>query len=297
MISARKTLFVLSFTSLIGAAQADENLFGYIRGAETLPKGSFELYETLTQRSDKGTGSYRALDSETELEYGVTDKFTAAIELNGQAIRSEGILIDGYMPKDIDSGMRLSGIGARFKYNFLSPAIAPVGLSATAALEHAWLDHHSGQDKKSYSAEFGLQAQKYFLDGELIWVGNLGLEATHAKRAAINNLPAGFDWPTDPEMEVELKAGTGLSYRFAPGWFAGVEALWEQEHETEVGLERWSLFAGPSLHYGGKDWWATFTWLPQIRGGGEQFTEQGDFNLHLIEKTKQEVRLKVGFNF
>lgn len=278
-------------------AHADENLFGYVKGVETLPKGSFELYQIFTQRSDKGTGTYRALDSETELEYGVSDKFTATVGLKAQAIHSEGILIDGYLPKDINSDLRLSGIEAKAKYNFLSPAISPVGLSAIASIEHSWLDNHSGQDKKTWSAEFSLQAQKYMLDGELVWVGNMGLEATHAKRAAIDGLPAGFDWPTDPEMEIELKAGTGLTYRFAPGWFAGAEALWEQEHETEVGLERWSLFAGPTLHYASKDWWATFTWMPQIRGGGEQFAAQGDFNLHLIEKTKQEVRLKVGFNF
>ena len=39
------------------------------------------------------------------------------------------------------------------------------------------------------------------------------------------------------------------------------------------------------------------TWLPQLAGGGEMFPEQDDKNLHLIEKTKQEVRLKFGYNF
>jgi hypothetical protein len=98
-------------------------------------------------------------------------------------------------------------------------------------------------------------------------------------------------------MEVELKAGTGVSYRFAPNWYASLEALYETEFETDVGQERWSVFAGPSLHYGGQRWWATLTWLPQLRGGGEQYAGQADTNLHLIEKTRQEARLKLGFNF
>ena len=73
--------------------------------------------------------------------------------------------------------------------------------------------------------------------------------------------------------------------------------LYQIERETEVGIERWSVQAGPSLHYGGRHWWATLTWLPQLSGGGETFPEQDDTGLHLIEKTKQEGRLRVGYNF
>ena len=98
-------------------------------------------------------------------------------------------------------------------------------------------------------------------------------------------------------MELELKVGTGLSYRFAPKWYVSAEALYETEFETEVGQERWSVFAGPSVHYGDQKWWATLTYLPQIRGGGEQYDGQRNADLHLIEKTKYEARLKVGFNF
>lgn len=63
-----------------------------------------------------------------------------------------------------------------------------------------------------------------------------------------------------------------------------------------MGQERWSVFAGPTVHYGAKDWWATLTWFHQVRGGGEKIDGQTS-GLHLIEKTKNEVRLKVGFNF
>jgi hypothetical protein len=210
---------------------------------------------------------------------------------------TEGLLIDAYIPKDERYGLRLSGVEALLKYNFLKPALDPLGLSATFGFEHAWLDPHSGQDKDTYSFETGLQAQKFFREDQLVWLTNVAIEATIAKRAGIDDLPPGFEWPTEEEMEIEFTGATGLSYRFARNWFVGGEVLYQIERETEVGIERWSVQAGPSLHYGGRRWWATLTWLPQWVGGGERFAEQDDGNLHLIEKTKQEGRLRFGYNF
>ena len=278
-------------------AVADENLFGYVRGSEVLPKGSGEFYQWVTQRNNKGTGHYRAVDTKTEVEYGVTDRFQVSAEVNGLAVKSQGLLINGYLPKDIDSNLRLQGFEVAAKYNFLSPAKDDFGLSAYTSFEYGRLDVHSGQKKRELEFEAQLQAQKYFLEGQLTLVGNIGLRAAHEKRKAIADLPEDFEWPTDPEMEISTKIGTGLSYRFAPGWYAGVEALFENEYETEVGQERWSVFGGPSLHYGGKQWWATLTVFRQLRGGGERYDGQPEKQLHLIERTRNELRLKVGYNF
>lgn len=278
-------------------ALADENLLGYVRGAEVLPKGASEIYQWFTQRSDKGAGTYRAIDSKTEFEYGVTDRFQVSAELNAMSINTSGLLIDGYLPGDKKFGLRPQGVEVGMKYNFLSPAKDDFGLSGSTAFEVAWIDPHSGQKKTEYEMESMLQAQKYFMEGQLTWVANVGFRAAYEKRKAIDNLPDGFDWPTTPEMEISFKLGTGASYRFAPGWYAGAELLRESEFETEVGLERWSVFAGPSLHYGGEKWWGTLTYFRQLRGGGEQYAGQTETNLHLIEKTRNEIRLKVGFNF
>ena len=284
---------------LIGAlpATADENLFGYVRGSETLPEASKEFYEVLTSRNDKGAGYYSALDSETEAEYGVTNSLTILGSVKMQGIQTRGLVIDGYLPKDESYRIKPSGVETALKYNILSPAKDDFGVSLFYALDYAWLDPHSGQKKETLSFETQLLLQKYFLEGELVWVGNLGLESTRAKRAEIADLPPDFDWPTVPEMEVEVKAGSGLSFRVAPRWYLGTEALYETEHETEVGEERWSIFAGPSIHYGSESWWSTLTWIQQLRGGGEVHSAQTDDGLHLVEKTKYEVRFKVGLNF
>lgn len=290
-------LFAAVLVLPFGVVSADENLFGYVKGAETLPAGAWEIYQWLTDRSDKGAGDYRAIDSKTEIEYGATDRLSLAGSFKMLQIDSSGLLIDGYLPKDESYGFRPSGIEASLKYNFLSAAKDDIGLATYVSFNYDWLDPHSGQDKDKYSVEVELLLQKYYLEGELIWVGNLAMESTYAKRGAIDNLPADFEWSTDPEIEWEWRLGTGLSYRFAPNWFVGAELNYETEFETEVGQERWSVFAGPTLHYGAEAWWATLSWMPQLRGGGEQYPGQRDTDLHLIEKTEQEIRFKLGFNF
>ncbi|MFT7414365.1 MAG: hypothetical protein ACI9FO_001024 [Methylophagaceae bacterium] len=276
---------------------ADEGLLGRVKGSETLPQGVFELDQTLTYREDKGAGHYEAINSKTELEYGVTNKFTASAYIKMQGIDTSGLWVDGYLPGPEKYSLKPSGFEGSLKYNFLSPALDDFGLSGYLSLSYDWLDPHSGKDKDTTSMELQLLAQKYFMDGQLIWMGNLGLETTYAKRAAIANLPDDFEWPTDPEMEIGLMAGTGISYRFTENWFIGAEVIYDTEFETEVGQERYSWQAGPSLHYGGKAFWATLSWLPQIYGGGEQFASQDDIDLHLIEKTKQEYTLKFGIDF
>jgi opacity protein-like surface antigen len=291
-------LTILATALSLSAAHADESLFGNLKGAETLPKGAMELIQHVNVRSDKGQGSYRAMDTKTELEYGLTNRLSGALYVLGQSVETEGLVINGYVPQDKKRDLSLSGVEGSLKYNFLSPAKDDIGLAAYFSTAYSWIDPHSGQDKDKLSFETELLAQKYFLDGELIWVGNVGLESTMAKRGAIASLPSDVEWSTDPEMEIGFKVGTGLSYRVAPNWFVSGEIIYESEYETEVGQERWSVFAGPSIHYGGKKWWATLSWLPQLRGGGfETYEGQTDTNLHLIEKTRQEVRVKVGYNF
>lgn len=278
-------------------AHADENLFGYLSGAETLPRGANEAYLWVTHRTDKGVGHYSAYDVTAEYERGLTPRLTGALALRGQSIDTRGIVIDGYVPGDEKYGLRASGLEARLKYKFLSPLIDGVGLAGSVALEHNWLDPHSGRDKDTTSLTFGMQLQKNFLDDQLISVANVAVESTYAVRKPIADLPSGFDWPTGPEMEIELTGGAGLTYRVAPRWFVGGETFYQTEFETEIGQERWSWHAGPSVHYAARAWWATLTWLRQIRGGGETYPGQTDTDLHLVEKTKQEVRFKLGYNF
>jgi hypothetical protein len=286
----------LTAVSIATPARADENLLGYIKGAETLPKGAGEIYVFNTLRSGKGQGDYSAVDTELEIEYGITDRITLSAAASFLSIDTKGLVIDGYLPGPAHYTGKFNGLELKGKFNILSPALDDFGLAVITSGEIKRLDPHSGRRKTEYEGRVTLAAQKYFMQGQLIWVGNIGLKAGVEYRKPIANLPVGFDWPTTPETEIELSAGTGLSYRVAPNWFLGAETEYASEYETEVGQERWSLFAGPTVHYGGKNVWATFTWFPQLKGGGERYLGQTG-NLHLIEKTKNEFRLKIGYNF
>jgi hypothetical protein len=292
-----RPLIAAAALAIPAAAHADENLFGYVAGVETLPKGTNEAYLVNTLRSDKGQGKYRAVDTELELEHGLTDRVTLTGAVSFLSVDTNGLLISGYLPKPADYAVHFSGAEIKGKFNILSPALDDFGLAVITSAELKRLDPHSGQKKTEYEGKTVLAAQKYFNQGRLIWAGNIGLKAGYEDRKAIAGLPPEIEWPTSPEMEIELKLSTGLSYRFAPKWFIGAETEYASEYETEVGQERWSLFAGPTLHYGGEKVWATLTWFPQLRGGGEKYEGQTDRHLHLIEKTKQEVRLKLGYNF
>lgn len=303
---------------LLSPLAADESLLGFTKSSEPMPSGAIDFVQHFEHHGDKGSGSYQALYSKTEFEYGVTDKFTASAYILGQSVKTAGIIVDGYIPGDHAGGFEFSGFEVSGKYNFLSAAGDDFGLSQYMSYKHLTKDPHSGQDKTVDTFELKLLAQKYFLDGQLIWLGNLGLETTRAQRKplstsqwnhlnskgfyeteteATTNSGEVYDWPTHPEMEIGIMASTGVSYRFMDNWFIGAEYVYENESETEVGIERYSHFVGPSLHYGSQKWWATVSYLREISGGGETYDEQDNSNLHLIERTKNKYYFKVGYNF
>jgi len=275
---------------------ADEGLFGYVKGAEPLPKGAWDAEQWFTWRGGKEQGSYNALDTKTEVEYGFTDRFAASFALWGLGINTSGLMIDAYLPGDKKYPWRLDGVEAAVKYNYLTPALDSIGLAQYTSLSYFWYDVNSGFRKDVWGFETILIAQKYYLDGQLVVAANLGLEADSATRKPIEGLPADFEWPLTPEMEIAITASAGITYRFAPKWFLGAEILYQTEHETVVGQERWSVQAGPTIHYAAKDWWVTLTWMPQWQGGGNPYPGQ-TYNQQLIEKTSQEIRLKIGVNF
>jgi hypothetical protein len=74
-----------------GNPLADEQLFGFTRGVETLPQGRSELYQYVTARTGKAEGDYLGLDIETEAEHGFTDKFQASILLAQHYFNNYGV--------------------------------------------------------------------------------------------------------------------------------------------------------------------------------------------------------------
>ena len=271
-------------------AQADENLFGYTYGAETLPKGETELEFWATDRRGKGEGHYDAQDYKLELEHGFTDRFTVSAYANFVSHHIRGL------EPEIERTHRnfaFQGLSAEFKYNVLSPYKDGFGLTLYA--EPGWSRIHSVEGEKGTEYELELKAivQKNFLDDRLIWAANLTFEPEWEKKKEFDPVAARSE--SEWEKELKLEVSSGLSYRFAPGWYAGVEGRYASVYpDWTSGLHRetYAVFAGPAIHYGSEKWWATLAYTPQLFG-----SPSPGRTLALDEYEKRELRLKIGYNF
>lgn len=273
------------------AAQADENYFGYSYGAETLPKGATEAYLWATDRRGKAEGHYDAQDYKLELEHGLTNRLQVSGYANFASHHIRGLEPEF---KSVDRDLGFQGLQASVKYNVLSPYKDGIGLAFY--VEPGWKRIHKVKGERVTEFELELKAivQKNFLDDKLIWATNLTFEPEWEKEKTFDPLTSTSETEWEKELAIELT--TGLSYRVAPNWFVGAEGRYHSEYpDWTRGLHRehYAIFAGPTIHYGGKKWWFTATYLPQITGA----PRDSGRSIHLDEHEKREVRLKIGYNF
>ena len=275
----------MGLSALATPAYADEQYFGYTYSAELLGKGQTEAEFWATDRRGKAEGHFDAQDYRLELEHGVTNRFSVAGYANfaSHHIRNND--------ERIDRDFALRGLSAEFKYQVLSPFKDGLGLTLYA--EPAWSRIHGGGEKGTeLELEFKALVQKNFLDDRLVWATNLTFEPEWEKeKEEVSPGVTETEW--GKELKIELS--TGLSYRVAPSWFLGVEGRYASVYpDWTNGLHRetYAVFAGPSVHYAGKKWWATLTFLPQLFG-----KPSPGRSLALDEYEKRELRLKIGYNF
>jgi hypothetical protein len=276
----RTLLSIVVLVACAGAARADEHLFGFVRGAETLPKGRADAYEFVTYRTGKDTGTYNALDFDTEVEYGFTDRFQAGLSVVNHYFNYHGV-------DDLDNtdSYKFGGVEASTKYGLLSPFKDPIGLALR--LEGGYLknDEVGGLPENEWFIAPEVDLQKNFRDDTVIWDVNLGAEWAWGKQPA-------EQYP----REFAVQGATGISYRFARNWFIGAEANIRAEYPMFDfnNFEHVVVYAGPSLHYSAKRWWVTLTAVYQVWGEGVDEPHDGKT---YAEETTWKARLKVGFNF
>jgi hypothetical protein len=270
-------------------AQADEQYFGYTYSAEVLGKGQTETELWATDRRGKEDGHYDAQDYRLELEHGFTNRLTVSGYANFVSHKIHG----NPELEDTNRDFAFQGLSTELKYNVLSPYKDGLGLTLYA--EPGWSRIHSVEGEKGTEYELELKAilQKNFLQDRLIWAANLTFEPEWEKEKEVDETTGltKAEW----EKELKLEVSTGLSYRFAPGWFAGLEGRYASVYpDWTNGLHRetYAVFAGPAIHYGGKKWWATLSYQPQLFG-----SPSPGRSLALDEYEKRELRLKLGYNF
>lgn len=265
-----------------GIAYADENVFAYSYGSETLPKGGNEIYVWITDRRGKGAGDYNAQDYELEFEHGFTNNFQGSVYLTFQSNH-----INGLEPEleDISRDFSWNGAKAALKWSLTSPYTDGIGVALYLEPGFARYSGKSGERETKLFLEGKLLLQKNFMQDKLIWVANITAEQEFEHEG-------GHDW----ESELEFEVSSGLAYNVAPGWHIGAEGRYTSAYENfpdELHRADYAIFFGPTVHYAAKRWWATLSYQPQIGGGPK--VRSGHRNLADYEK--REIRLKLGYNF
>jgi hypothetical protein len=270
--------------TMVNSVWADEQLFGFVRGAETLPAGRSEIYQFITMRTGKPEGSYYGFDFETEFEHGITDQWQASLAVEQRYINNSGVDGDRDALDDFN-GYRFGGLIASTKYRLLSPFKDAVGLAVRLEGGYLWHDEVGGLKESEWFISPEVELQKNFLDDTLICDVNVGAEWAWGKQPA-------EEYP----REISLMAGAGVSYRFAPNWFIGVEGNIRAEYPLFDlnNFEHVVVYAGPSLHYSSKNWWVTLSYAYQVWGEGVDEPNDGKT---YAEETDHKLRLKFGVNF
>ncbi len=308
--------FTLACAALAPAAQANEQPFAYSYLSETLPAKAMEVEQTTTLRTKKSEGTYRLWQSRTSIEYGLTDRWTMSLYLNNYSVTAENnnsaasrknftasgdgdevtgggpVTFGSYVPfldklplptsryakRDFES------VSVESIYQLMSPYNDALGLAAYVEATHG---------PKVSELELKALLQKNLLDDQLILAGNVALELEREKWSGVGT-----------EKEAKLTFSGGASYRFAPGWRAGLEVVNERGyhgHSLSSGDRDYSAwFVGPNIHYATARWFATLTWMEQMPWASA-YSDAARIELvngRVYKSTeKTNVRLRMGYSF
>lgn len=234
-----KALALILSLVLAIPAFAGSRRFTSVYEVTTSPPGDVEIENWVTWRTHKADDpGFDRVDFRHELEFGITEKFQAAVYLadwnyhHGMSAGERGFTLDG-------SALELI-------YNLTNPVADPVGLAVYQEFQGGY---------RRFESESKLLAQKNF--GKFVVAYNATLEA---------------EWEGEglDERAGEFQQSLGLSYEISPRLLFGAEFV------HEIGFPNWSetesgkLFAGPNISIRRHACWATVTALGQITGDGDE---------------------------
>jgi hypothetical protein len=276
-------------------AFAGESPFGYVYTTDTHPRGEREVEQWLTRRHGQARGDYDLWQGRTELEYGVTDSLQTSLYLNYDHVNAFHNRPDdttgpgAFVPDSADPDARyrrtfFQSFSNEWICRVLSPYKDAIGLALY--VEPTW-----GPDERELEGRIILQ--KNFLEDRLVWAANV---VAAAEKERFHG-----DW----ENEGELELTSGLAYQFAPRWHAGLEYRYHRGYEGRGFSASKRLYAvnfiGPSVHYGGRNWWITATFLTQL-ANAKAYSDDASADIaggrfYGEHHERNELRLRLGFEF
>jgi hypothetical protein len=259
-------------------ARADESPFASIYTTETLPAQAKEVEQWVTWATSKPDERFDQIEGRTEFEYGLTDRFLLSVYAN--YARTWIVPRGPGAPDGTADTTRFTGFSAEAIYQLLDPYTQPWGVAV-------YLEPSIGAGERSLEAK--LLLQKDFLDDQLILAANVNLEFVWARDVTAGN------WDRETAVEFYL----GASYRFAPGWFGGLEFLNENSYSGHIfsgaHAQTNAFFAGPAIHYAAQRWWATLALYEQLPWAGNPAHEPGAISHGLLMDTERfRVRFRLG---
>lgn len=251
----------------VGQSQAGEGAFGWIYSLDLQPKGTWEFEQRLQRNKDQASGNYDVWTSRSALEYGLTDNLQLGAYVhnyyaninqnytNPEACEVRGTCTSGYpVPSNHPAGKRyqkggVDGVSLEAIYRLTNPVIHPVGIGF-------YIEPKFGRLKNEIETRLLLQSN--FIDDRLIVASNLVFANENLKFLGQGEVPESM-------FDVLL----GVSYRFAPKWFAGIEGRWHNDYSSYFlkNQTQQAFFIGPNLHYAEKSWWFTAAMRYQPKGG------------------------------
>ena len=276
-----KKNFFYFFLIYTQSAFADEQLFGYVQASETMPQGTAQVYQWITQRTGKFDGTYIGRDFRTEFEYGVTDRLQSSFYINTSGHQINNAHSNVYGELEHEAGLsadfpnkntifEFNGISNAFKYNVLSPFMpnkfGNIGLALYIEPSYSTIHKITGEKMQEYSVETKIIIQKNFLEDRMTFAFNFNTEFEKRKMHGENV------WQDEFTPEIT----SGLTYLLRQNWYIGFETRYHSEYpggseRDKFALlpnygsrEHWAIFAGPTVHYAGRRWWITATYLPHL---------------------------------
>lgn len=267
----------LFVSGLLGCAMlatmihADDRRFTYVYEPETLPAGAFELENWITLRAGRskavGRQNFNRWDLRQELEYGVTDWYTAAIYLNERA-QSYRVPATG---ADVSS-FTWKGISLENRFNVVNPAAHWIGL--TLYLEGRYSGEEAELEQKIIIGQrHGNWKWAFNIEHEMEWEENLR------------------------EKEGKVGASFGIARDLSKRWALGLEFRNENVLAQYKSWDNSALFVGPVLSYRREKWWAALTVMPQVYGWNKKGANDGSRHLELKDHERLNIRLLFGVNF
>jgi len=230
-------LFLSLFLAL--PSFAGSRRFTYVYEVTTSPPGDVEIENWVTWKTRQPDDHrFDRVELRHELEFGITEKFQAAIYLADWNYHRG---VSGGEP-----GFTLNGSALELIYNLTNPVADPIGLAVYQEFQAGY---------RRFESESKLIAQKNL--GRFVTAYNATLEA---------------DWEGEGlrERQGEFQQSLGLSYEVSPRLLFGAEFVHEIAFPDWSEAEPGKLFAGPNISFRHRNWWVTVTALAQITDAGDE---------------------------